>query len=103
MSNTNLIPHWERWRAERYVELLNAGVEAVEASVFAQQEAIGRQRIASHTGDKAAMSAELIQTPGLPGFSLLLDPRLIKNDVRVSAAKSLKPAIVMSTDLWADL
>lgn len=103
MNNKQLNPKWDKWRRNRRAELCANGVAMETADEFALNEALGRQRIALLTGDKAAMSAELIETPDKPGFSLLLDPNLIDNEVRESAAKSLKPATVMSTDCWTDL
>jgi len=102
MNNEQLNPKWDKWRRDRRAELCANGVALEIAVEFASKEAIGRQRIAFYIGDTAAMSAELIQTPGKPGFTLIVDPNLIDKETRESAEKLLNPGIVMSPDCWVD-
>jgi hypothetical protein len=100
MSSVKLKPQWDLWRRKRRADLRRTGMAEERANEFALKEAIDRQGIAVHTGDRAAMEAELIPTPGKVGFSIILDPALIDKETRDSAAKALNPGIVMSPDVW---
>ncbi len=94
-----LNPVWKKWRRTRRAEMLRSGMSETSANSLSLAEATGRQRIARHSGVKAAKDAKLALIPTSTEeekIVLLVDSGKIYASDREEAYEALQPfAITM--------
>ncbi len=89
-----LNPVWKKWRRSRRSEMLRSGMPETSANNLSLAEATGRQRIARHTGVKAAKDAKLtlIRTSTEEEkIVLMVNPGKIDANDREGAFEALQP------------
>lgn len=97
MSVASLSPGWRKWRAERRLELIDAGMSPAEAGQFATQEAKGRSRIARTVGVQNAKAGRLEfheTNEGPTAFIIGGDIANVPPDERATAAAMSRAALM---------
>jgi hypothetical protein len=90
MTGSNLKPHWDRWRLERFNEFHCGGMNFSSADELSRSEAAARQKVERCTDRLTALASGLAVVPNEQGedqLVLLVPPDLISPD-RKSFAKN---------------